>query len=73
MQLNNYYMHTMGQFYQTGQISMRAQFQNSADGSGNFCEWFTNNVQIKENRCDMSFTYQPTQYTEHSANYCSRK
>ncbi len=41
---------TWGQFYQTGQISARVQFQNSADGRGNLYGWFTNNAQIKEHR-----------------------
>ncbi len=39
---------------------MRVQFQNSANGHGNFCRWFSNNTQMKENTCNISFTYRPS-------------
>ncbi len=44
------------------QISMKVQFQNSADGRGNVCEWSTNNAQVKEHRRKIEFSYRPTQY-----------
>ncbi len=48
-------------FTKHGQISTRAQFQNSAHA-------FTNNAQIKEHRHNISFAYRPTQYTKRRAN-----
>ncbi len=41
-----------------------ARERNSKTGCGSFCGWVTNNAQIKEHRCNISFTYRPMQYTK---------